>query len=428
MLQDRAEIQNMTVVRYWSLVELRKLYDLAENESREEALSPLSDDPPPSYDSHHNIEPNYGEQKATQGNIQLSIIAPPADHEDTSRAMVKYQERPIQQLDAAFTRSLVRENQALDANAKDIIDHLLGEWTWIPELDSRPVSKDRRPSLSTYYESDEDDTTESEYEGSHTKGRLLDAPPASVKKVKKDVRFRARVDSDSEDEPRRDTHHRAPRKHVLHSEDDTSSDSDLAPVTPRSQPNSRRSSEASNAKYSPNVQDSHDRNPRPYPSGAMKYRPENVNPNAVPVGRPGPRGMPSPSTGPMPIRQMQMPNGNQWQGTPPLPQPGLRPSYQGPPGAQPRPSSRGSYGPPPPGYMGQSPQPMQGTYFPQQQQQRPPAPQMAPRPRPRHHRHKSERQKAEEDRHVASKNIKRGLLGGAAITGFLDLLQGLDGI
>ena len=426
-LQDRAEIQNMIVVQHWSLVELRRLFQLAENEAREEALSPMNnDDPPPSYDSHSQraIEPSYYAQKATEGDLQLSITSSPVKTEDTSRAMVKYQERPVQQLDAAFTRSLVRENQVLGANVDNIVDHLLAEWTQIPELDSQPISRDRRPSLSTYYESDEEDTTESEYEASHTKGRFIEGPRTGARKVKKDVRFRATVDSDSEEDVQHKSHRRPPRKHVLHSEDDTSSDSDVSPVLQRSQPSSRRSSEASNTKNSPGAQDSHDRNPRPYSSGGRAFRSENFNNNAVPSGRPNSRGMPQPPMGPMPTRSM--PNVNQWQGSAPMAQPGLRPPpYQGPAGGPPRPSSRGSYGPP--SYMGHSPQPAPGMYFPQQQRPQGPPPVSRPRP-PRSHRHRTERQKAEEDKHVANKNVKRGLLGGAAIAGIMDLLQGLDGI
>jgi len=414
----------MIVVQYWSLIDLRRLYQLAENEAKEEALSPLNDDPPPRYDSHRAIEPNNYTQKATEGDLQLSITAPPARTEDTSGAMLKYQERPIQQLDAAFTKSVVRENQTINANVDNIVEYLLREWTHIPELDSQPVRRDRRPSLSTYYDSDEDDTTESEYETSHANGRYIEGPRPSERKVKKDVRFKARVESDSEDEPRHISHHRAPRKHVLHSEDDTSSDSETSPPISRSQPSSRRGREASNTKYSPNPQDSHDRTPRPYMSGSRTYRPENPNTNGTPSATPASRGMPQPPMGQMPPGPM--PNGNQWQATPPMPQPGLRPpSHQGHPGGPPPQPFRGPYVPP--GYMAHSPQIPAGSYFPQQQ--RPPAPFMAPRPRPpRQHRHRSDRRKAEEDKHVASKNLKRGLFGGAALAGLVDIIQGLDGI
>lgn len=415
----------MIVVQHWSLVELRRLYDLAENEAKDDAMAPHPDTPPPSYDSHRAIEPSYYAQKATEGDLHLAIVTPPVSAEDTSRAMVRYQERPVQQLDAAFTRALVKENRALGANVNNIVDHLLQEWTQISELDSTPISRERRPSLSTYYESDEEDTTESEYEASHVKGRYIEAPR---RKVKKDVRFQPRVESDSEEESEQKQRHRAPRRHILHSETDTSSsDSDLSPGLPRSrQPGSRRSSETGANRYVPNPQDFHDRNPRPYASTGRSYRHENVASNPTP--RPTSfRGIPPPPMGPVPSRSV--PNVNQWQGTPPIPQPGLRPpSYHG--------TSSGPSHPPsanyaPPGYMSHSPQIPSGNYFPQQQQRPsgPPMPQAQPHQRPhRHRKHRSEMQKAEEDKHAATKNMKRGLFGGAALAGMLDLLQGLDGI
>ena len=405
----------MIVVQHWSLVELRNLYQLAENEAREEAINGSPDDPPPSYDAHRAIEPNYYSQKATEGDLQLSII-PPA--EDTSRAMVKYQERPIQQLDDAFTRALVRENQALGANVNNVVDHLLHEWTQVAELDSRPVPRYRRPSLSTYSESDEEDTTESEYDEARPRGRYIEGP----KKVKKDVRFAANVESDEDEDDRRPRHHRAPRKHILHanSESDTTSDSDSSPVQHRAHIPSRRSSEASNGRYEPQ-----ERHSRPYASNGQQHPRENPN---QPNGRPtSSRGIPPPPIGPNASRPMPPPG--QYQGTPPIPYPpNLRPpSYQGPPlGVSPH----NPYIPP--GYMGHSPQPPPGNYFPPAlQQQRPPL-QQPHRSSKHSHRHhhpsKTSEQKAEEDKHAATKNLKRGLFGGAAIAGILDLLQGLDGI
>lgn len=396
----------MIVVRHWSLIELRRLYELAELEAREEASSPSHDDPPPSYDAHRAIESNHYTQKANGGGLQLSVVGSP---EDNSQAMVRYHEKPLKQLDDAFAKAIVRENQTLGANVNNIVDYLRHEWTHISELDSQ-----RRPSLTTYYESDEEDTTESEYDETHVQGRYIEAPP---KKVKKDVRFKARVESDSDEERQKPRHHRPPKKHILLSKDDSSSESE----SPLPTPSSRRDGDASNNPYNP--QEHHDRNPRPYASNGRHYRPE------IPNGRPSSRGIPQPAMGPPQPARTGSSHG-QWQGTPPMPMPqppNLRlPSYQGPPfGASPR---LGPYIPP--GYVGQSPQPPPGTYFPQQQQMRPqpPHPPHQQRPRPHRHRHQSETHKAEDDKRAANKNLKRGLLGGAAVAGILDLLQGLDGI
>ena len=410
----------MIVVQHWSLVELRRLYQLAESEAREEAINGSHDDPPPRYEDHRAIEPNYYSQKATEGDLQLAIVPPP---EDNSRAMVKYQEKPVQQLDAAFTKALVPENRALGANVNNVVDHLLHEWTQIPELDSHPVSRYRRPSLSTYNESDEEDTTESEYDEVRTKGRYIEGS----KKVKKDVRFKANVESDEDEDDHRPRHRRPPRKHILHSESDTSSDSDSAPpIQHRAQPPSRRGSEASNGRYDPQ-----DRNPRPYASNGVNHQRENPT---LPGSRPtSSRGIPQPPIGPNYNRPMPNPNPNPnptpYQTTSPMPIPPTLhpPSYHGPhPGASPR----NQYVPP--GYPGQSPQPPHGNYFPPAiQQQRPPLQQQhrsSKHSHRHHHPQKTEQQKAEEDKHAANKNLKRGLFGGAAIAGILDMLQGLDGI
>ena len=80
---------------------------------------------------------------------------------------------------------------------------------------------------------------------------------------------------------------------------------------------------------------------------------------------------------------------------------------------------------PPAGYMGQSPQPPPGTYFPQQQQ-RPPGPPMPPRQQS--HRDREHRRNPEKDAASASRNLRRGLFGGAAVAGILDMLSALDGI
>ncbi|KAL8946589.1 MAG: hypothetical protein Q9183_007887, partial [Haloplaca sp. 2 TL-2023] len=50
MLQERAEIQNMVVVRHWSLVDLHRLYGLAEQEVEEKRNHHRIEPPSPRYD------------------------------------------------------------------------------------------------------------------------------------------------------------------------------------------------------------------------------------------------------------------------------------------------------------------------------------------------------------------------------------------
>ena len=440
----------MILVQHWSLVELRKLYELADQEAREEPQSPMLDDPPPSYDASRALEQGLPVQPAHVNNQQISVhtaVVPPR-MEDHSQVIVKYQEKPIQQLDASFNQALARENRVVHAEVYDIVEHLLREWTRTPEMQSHsspPRDSPRDTRRKSYYESDTDDTTDSEFEGSLTGGRYLEAPPRKSHKGK--VQFRARVESDPEDAEREKPRERAPRRHVLQSGDsDTSSESDSEPLPSHTRPRPRRSSDASS-----HHSETYDRPRRPYMSGGLSNVPEDAS-----GSRTTPRGMP-PSPMPVPIRPMPTPN-QQW---PPTPQgtpsnPGFRapsfsaPSFNAPHPSSPRIQSNGPYAPSanghypqPTGYMpGPSPQPQTGTYFPpRMQMQGPPStmgiPQQQQRP-PRHRRqHRNEdresarmarerekAQKAEE----SNKNLKRGLFGGAALAGIMDLLQGLDGI
>ena len=411
MMQERAEIQNMIVVQHWSLVELRKLYHLAEVEGHHDSpghsplsQSPLIDDPPPRYD----------DVRATNGDLKLSIEAP-YKMEDKSKAIVIYKEKPLQELDQSLQHALNRENQVLQAPVHDIVDHLLEEWTRTtrtPQVSPRssPPQERRR---STYYESDDETTSDSEFERSEgIGGRYIEGPRQANKK---NVRFHARVDSDQDDSDRDKQHRkRAPKRHVLHSEDDTSTESE-----DNSSPRSRRSSDNTKMKHVPTQPDSKDLSRRSYGSGSRAVPPENSS------GRPAAsRGF---SQGAMPPRPMPIPNQQQqWQGQPPPG--GLRPPpYHASSGGPPRMPLGSPYVPPQ--YLGRSPQPPPGTYFPGGPGL--PMPPNPPRESHRHRRHNTEsRQNAarEKDKESASRNLKKGLFGGAAVAGILDILQGLDSL
>lgn len=412
----------MIVVQHWSLVELRKLYELAEKEAKEEMMSPTIEDPPPSYDAAGNAQTtSYYEEQAANEHRRLSIQGPavPDKIPNDSQAMVKFEEKPLQQLDQRFTLALSRENRALSAPVDDIVNHLLQEWTKIPEAEARPSPPNSRGHPSppssrknstanpsgkpTYLESDED-TSDSEFERSlDIGGRFIEAPRRGVEK---NVRFRARVESDEEEQAHHQSRRRAPKKHILHSEDDTSSDTESDVSPPPRGPGSRRSSESSNMSYS---RDGPDRRPRPYlgrsngPEDAGRLSAHGMSQQSIPQGRP-------------------MPN-QPWRPTPPISTGFRNQQPYGPPGGPPRMPNGSPYIPA--GYMGQSPQPPSGNYFPQQQQ-RPPGPSMPPRQQS--HRDREKRRSAERDATSASRNLRRGLFGGAAVAGILDLLSGLDGL
>ena len=439
MMQERAEIQNMIVLQHWSFEELKNLYGVANDEARQDTISPNLEDPPPRYDDPASDE------------VRLAITAPPRPPkvEEASQAMVQYQEKPLQQLDEALHLALSRENRALSAQVPDIVNHLLREWTQpqYPEdpehqgaralTHGRPILKNRK--YKPHVSDDEEDTTESEFDDSepNSRGYYLEGP--STNGGKKNVRFKhqqAKVEDDTDEEdhrPRRST-----RRHILNSEDD-SSDSSLSPpkaTIHKSQHrrDSNTSSGSHQSRYDPHPHTSYDRNRRPYtagPSGPRNSPPEKE------AMRPGSsRGVPpSPRTGPMLMHNQS------WQGH--AGQPGLRPpppqhpSQSFPPPGPQRIPSGGNNQYNPQQYLpspGASPIMMQGQYFPQQQrsQQATGTREQRPAPRPSRSSHhgsgRTSSEKAEKDRKSSSRNIKKGIGIGAAAAGLMELLSGLEAI
>ena len=458
LTQERAEIQNMIVLQHWSHESLKTLFHNANEATRRDSLtSNGSEDPPPTYE-----EPAAEE-------VRLAVAPPkPPKEEDTSKAIVKYQERPIQQLDDALHQALSRENQALSAQVPDIVNHLLRQWT-IPDYPSPgmyPSSRaltnggphSRSNKYSTTISSDESDTTESDFsDDSHPRGFYLEGPDGSAPKpngVKKKLRFKdqqAQVESDSDEEDHRKRRGTKGRS-ILRS--NSSDDSDTSPP-----PTHRRRARAPSDDSPPSSR-SYDRTRRPYsgPSG-----PRNSPPEKEPIHIPPQRGVtPSPRQGPVPSHWQPLPHqGPQGAGAPSLRPP--PPHMHSHPGATRRASNAGPYVPThyaqPQGPQSPNASPVMnhGQFFPQNQRG-PTAPQgtsspfvaggpreWPPRERDRERdrggRPKSSHStnssyegknghgdKGRRDKKEASRNIKKGIGIGAAAAGLMELLSGLDAI
>ena len=183
MLQERAEIQNMVVIRHWSFVDLRRLYEMAEHENVDEVKSPI-ESPPPSYEV---VEHPGGDER-------LAIEPAPLES-DQSKALVKYQETPLNQLDAKLTQAMALPNRVLAQPDVNVVDHLLKEWTRIREFESKRQSRKNRYGAHAETD-DESDTSSDEYDQSERAGgRYLDGPNGThkLRKNVKNVHFRARV-------------------------------------------------------------------------------------------------------------------------------------------------------------------------------------------------------------------------------------------
>jgi hypothetical protein len=386
----------MVVVRHWSLVDLRRLYQHAEHEDVDtERPLPI----------HNGMTP-------AEADPRLQIEAA-KDEADPSTAMVKYQETPLSHLDASMNKAMYLPNRLLHAPDDNIVDHLLDEWTRLREL--HPRSPRRENKYRSRYDSDDDSSSDNNFERAEGNGgKYIEGA-----KSRKNVRFRARVESDSDSSDKSGQRRKAPSRHVLHSDEDTDSSSSSPP--PRS---ARRNSDGNSTRRVPNPQETpNERNRRPYTS-PYTPSPRDGVPEPQP-GRPSSRGGPPPSR-PMP---MQIPSQN-WQNQHQSASPGLRPPPYNPafPPSPQRMPSGGPYMPPPPGY-GTSPQAPRN-YIPQPQGLAVPYNNNTNSHRKRSPRRDKPKksQSGNSFKENAKKDVKRGLLGAGAVAGLMDILEGLGTI
>ncbi|KAL8765195.1 MAG: hypothetical protein Q9209_007656 [Squamulea sp. 1 TL-2023] len=419
MLQEKAEIQNMVVVRHWSLVDLQHLYDLAQNEATERQNQHRIEIPPPRFDgiSHTNPDP------------RLRIEGPKND-EDLSKALVKYNETPLENLDDSLNRALHRPNKLLRTPGDDIVDRLLDEWTRVrgtPPRKRAHKSRKYRPR----YDTDSEDS-EIDFERGDIGGRYIGAPPRKPRNVHFE---RARVESDSDESGHKNPRQRGLRHYVLDSDSvstsTTESDSDSTPPRPP-----RRFSDGSRIK--PAMQEFGNQNRRPDTSGGSPQ-------SSRPTSRNGPQPAVFPRLGPIqnPSYPGQGPTLHNGPGSAGLRPPAPYNIAQGPQ----RMASSPLIGIPPaqihsgliPVSPGTSPN-TRGMYFPPPPNQPPPQP--YPPPSSRSHHKSSKRRTGVESRNGvdsrngdkmtfkqnAKRDVKRGLIGAGAVAGLMDIIEGLGAI
>ena len=138
----------MVVVRHWSFVDLRRLYEMAEHEDADDVKSPI-ESPRPTYDG---VEHPGGDQR-------LAIEPAPLES-DQSKAMVRYQETPLNQLDAKMNKAMALPDKVLAQPDVNVVDHLLKEWTRIREVDGRKQRRKNR--YGAHYETDDESDTSSD--------------------------------------------------------------------------------------------------------------------------------------------------------------------------------------------------------------------------------------------------------------------------
>lgn len=443
--RERAETQNLVIVRYWQINRLDRLYAAAEHEEAEDRKKEIE-------------QKNNG----TTDNPQLTIEAPP--EYSSSTALIRLPTVSLGELDATLNQ--IRESpRDMLRVSESVIDPLLERWTRWQEIrnqqEARPGSR-YTPFVQNLHESDEEKPKyysgdfydrEENPKGYYLEGTTTDwRKPHSAAAKQEAAKLRRKYaglqpsisveSSDAEDSqsPRRPKKH-APSRHVIDSSTDTS---DSEPDLPRQR--RRSNAEEGSGKRS--------RYPLQKTTSSQSYGNGgdsratfggrlSISPNGTPqttprssVSAPRSQGVHRPMTNPVqnqyhhsytsplpPVHTSNAPNSYAPHSPySPNPNPSLQPpAYQGYNNAQ-------HY---PPTYM-----PPQGHRVPVVPQQQPGSSDgKAPRsPSKRSgqsvHSHRSveDLKKAERSRKHKNltKSATKGVLGAGAIAGFLEALEGLE--
>lgn len=138
--QERAETQNLVIVRYWQISRLDRLYAAAEDEEAEERQNAIQH-----------------KSNGTADKPQLAIEAPP--EYSTSTALIKLPIVSLGELDSTLNQIRDSPRDMLRVS-ESVIDPLLNRWTRWQEIRdqqaTRPVNR-YAPSVHNLYETDEDD-------------------------------------------------------------------------------------------------------------------------------------------------------------------------------------------------------------------------------------------------------------------------------
>ena len=421
--QERAETQNMVVVRYWSMHRLDRLYDIAAREDMEDRNEELSH---MSHETHPQPRPD---------RPQLTLDVPPASLPP-----------PLKRLPIISLGELDNSLNAIRESPRDmvrvsgmVIDPLLDRWTrWRDVQQHREALRAGRynPQVYDAYDSDnasrssKDDFESVDSRGYYLEGSTLDwRQPHSEAARRQYAQLRRQysgyqpsVDSDAEDHDRDlklRKNKKPPTHHVIDSSDESEAENPTLP--------SRRSSGGSTRERKVRIKDPPSDHSRPLvPEPAKPVNNRHTSSGTVNGTQKAPRS-------PMGNRPMPTPHQNSYHHSISSP---LPPTHTGP------------YTPPLPGgppspYIAPQGQPYAPRYFPPG-----PSSQRIPRPHsrpgsqdgtrsPSRHHHSQPLTQAQIDQRLKKeaeekshrnlrKGATRGILGAGAVAGFLEALEGLS--
>ena len=266
---ERAEAQNIIIVRYWANTRLERLFQAAEQEDMEDRRIELE-----------------AKNEALLANSppQLTIDAPPYSP-TTSTALIKLPVVSLGELDQALNQ--IKESPRDMIRVSDsVINPLLDRWTRWHEI--RPSSANNSstgstrfaPSVHDLYESDEDkprggftyDEESAENGNGHGHGFYLEGTttdwrkPHSAEAKREAARLRKQysgyqpsVDSETEDHygVKPPPKGRAPTRHVIDSSSSSNSSTDSEYKKPRQRRRRRSSGSISEKKYASDASGRH---------------------------------------------------------------------------------------------------------------------------------------------------------------------------
>ncbi|KAK2740351.1 hypothetical protein FQN55_008932 [Onygenales sp. PD_40] len=428
--EERAETQNMVIIRYWAINRLDRLYDLAVRES---------------------MEHRHNEENPRVPNLQFNGTFTQASSTTVNRLPVI----SLGDLDSSLAPIRQSPKDMVRVSAK-VIDPLIAHWTRLEGYAELPAEQRNaiRHTPNASCESESDHDYYSDVEGLDIGGHYLEGTTTDWRKphsqearkraaeLRKDYSgLQARVESDSDDGGEVQAESR-PKNVRFASSDDNSASKDVAH---RGRSNRRTNTENGNPK--PSAPQVHIPTPEgnAYNIEHRDGRPASNSPRTIP------RSIPQHPSPPLQRPQRYNYSSN--------PTPQTRPpSSQSIPAQQSPPTNYYSSSPRSSGFPSSYPPPTNPQYPPRNPHAHPTHPHLQPHPHPhsRHHHQpletsrrspsrqssnssgggggggggQSRRSQPRDDNNDRRKNLKRsaatGLLGAGAIAGFLEALEGLS--
>lgn len=163
--QERAETQNVLIVRYWQMSKMDRLYEASRREDEDHKIAAIEQD-----DDDLALVSSNGN---TSGG-QLAIEAPPAEY-STSLVLAKLPSYSLGELDQTL-HQIKRSAKDMVQVSQDAIEPLLDRWTrWYEVREQRHRARERESKPQNRYVPTVDNLQEDDDDGMHPYHRRYDS-------------------------------------------------------------------------------------------------------------------------------------------------------------------------------------------------------------------------------------------------------------